>query len=75
MLLCAESFFRASLIRKESRGWFLREDYPEESKELKWINVQDVDGEMTLTEQPIPIEKYLYSPFKPGYKYIPLNER
>ena len=27
-LLCAEMFFKASLERKESLGWFLREDYP-----------------------------------------------
>ncbi|MBQ9979550.1 MAG: FAD-binding protein [Oscillospiraceae bacterium] len=54
MLLCAEMFFKASLLRKESRGWFLREDYPEHSDELKWYSFENVNGEMVPSEETVP---------------------
>ena len=40
-VLSAEMQFKASQMRKESRGWFLREDYPETDNKnwLKWIIV------------------------------------
>jgi succinate dehydrogenase / fumarate reductase flavoprotein subunit len=65
MVTCAEMFYRTSLERKESRGWHLREDYPEmENKNfLKWILVQDKEGEMVISTEDIPIERY---PVKPG---------
>jgi succinate dehydrogenase / fumarate reductase flavoprotein subunit len=64
MVTSAEMFFRASLERKESRGWFLREDYPETDNKnwLKWIVIQDNKDEMTLSTENIPIETY---PIKP----------
>ncbi|MBP2654609.1 MAG: SdhA [Firmicutes bacterium] len=64
MVLSAEMFFKAALLRKESRGWFLREDYPATDNEnwLKWITVKDVNGEMTFGTENVPIEKY---PIKP----------
>ena len=64
MVLCAEMFFRAASLRKESRGWFLREDYPNMDNEnwLKWITLKNLDGKMTLGTEDIPIEKY---PIKP----------
>ena len=62
MLICAELFFRASLLRKESRGWFLREDYPEKANELKWYVMQNVDGQMTSKEEDVPIDGYAYKP-------------
>ena len=39
MVLSAEMQFRAAAMRTESRGWFLREDYPEMDNKnwLKWI--------------------------------------
>jgi succinate dehydrogenase/fumarate reductase flavoprotein subunit len=51
-------------MRKESRGWFLREDYPEMDNKnwLKWIIAKCVDGELTLTTEDVPIEKW---PVKP----------
>lgn len=55
MLLCAEMFFSASLLRKESRGWFLREDYPEHSDELKWYSFTNVDGKLVPSEEAVPI--------------------
>ena len=36
MVLSAELHYRASLMRKESRGWFLREDYPERD-DANWL--------------------------------------
>jgi hypothetical protein len=64
MALCAEMFYRASLERKESRGWFVREDYPETDNAnwLKWIILQDKDGEIEVSTERIPIERY---PIKP----------
>ncbi|MBC7253213.1 MAG: FAD-dependent oxidoreductase [Actinobacteria bacterium] len=64
MVLCAEMFYRASLLRKESRGWFLREDYPDtdNSNWLKWIILQDREGEMALWTEDIPLERYPYRP-------------
>lgn len=62
MLICAELFFRASLLRKESRGWFLREDYPEKEAVIKWYTMQNVDGNMTSGEEIVPIDTYVYKP-------------
>ncbi|NPV60550.1 MAG: FAD-dependent oxidoreductase [Actinobacteria bacterium] len=64
MVLCAEMFYRASLERKESRGWFVREDYPEtdDAGWLKWIVLREEGGEMRLAAEDIPIERY---PLKP----------
>ena len=63
MLLCAELFFRASLERKESRGWFLREDYPEHGKDLYWVTCQQGPGGSIVTgKDAVPIERYKYQP-------------
>ncbi len=64
MALCAEMFYRASLTRKESRGWFFREDYPEtdDTNWLKWIILEEQEGEMVISTEDIPIERY---PIKP----------
>lgn len=64
MVLSAEMQFKGASMRKESRGWFLREDYPQMDNEnwLKWIICEDVDGEMTFSTEDVPIEDY---PVKP----------
>jgi succinate dehydrogenase/fumarate reductase flavoprotein subunit len=63
MLLCSEMFFKTSLERKESLGWFLREDYPERSSEgLQWVTVQNEGGEVTLGKERVPLESYPYQP-------------
>ena len=63
MLICAELFFRSSLLRKETRGWFQREDYPErDDSAIKWINMLNVNGEMVASEEPVPIDRYQYKP-------------
>jgi succinate dehydrogenase flavoprotein subunit len=64
MALCAEMFFRASLAREESRGWHLREDFPErdDARWLKWILVQDKEGDMSLSAEDVPIGDYPHQP-------------
>jgi succinate dehydrogenase / fumarate reductase flavoprotein subunit len=64
MTLCAELFYRASLERKESRGWFVREDYPaiDNTNWLKWIVLEEKDGEMAVSTEDIPIARYPIRP-------------
>jgi succinate dehydrogenase/fumarate reductase flavoprotein subunit len=64
MVLSAEMQFRSAALRKESRGWFLREDYPETDNAnwLKWIIVKRQGDEMTFTTEDVPYEKW---PVKP----------
>lgn len=60
MVLSAQMHFFASEERKESRGWFLREDYPEMDNEnwLKWIIIQKENDRMTMHTEPVPLEKW-----------------
>ena len=53
MLFCAELFFRASLERKESIGWFVREDYPDPPEELRWVKIENDGGAPKLTWEPV----------------------
>ncbi|MCQ2529817.1 MAG: FAD-binding protein [Lachnospiraceae bacterium] len=67
MVLSCEMHLKAASMRHESRGWFLREDFPLMDNEnwLKWIIVKNVDGEMTLTTEDVPIDKYPVKPLGP----------
>lgn len=64
MIICAEALFRASLMRKETRGSNIREDYPERDDDnwLKWIIVKKENDKINLRAEPVPIEKYKYKP-------------
>ncbi|MBN2027524.1 MAG: FAD-dependent oxidoreductase [Actinobacteria bacterium] len=64
MALCAEMFYRAALERRESRGWFVREDYPlrDDANWLKWIVLEDEEGEMAVSSEDIPIARYPIRP-------------
>ena len=63
-VICAEMYFRASLDRKESRGWHLREDFEARNDQdfMNWIVLQDRGGEMALTHEPLPVANYQYLP-------------
>lgn len=65
MVLCAEMQFRSSDMRKESRGWFLREDYTQMDNKnwLKWIVVQCKNGEMTFRTEDVPYKKWKVQPY------------
>ena len=63
MLLCAEMFFRASLERKDSIGWFLREDYPAPPEKLEWITIgNEGGGAPKIIREPVPVDRYPLRP-------------
>jgi len=70
LVLGAEMLIRASLFRKESRGTFYREDYPDRDDEnwLKWVVLKDERGEMKLWTVPVLKEFW-------GDASIPHDER
>jgi len=76
MVLSAELHYRASALRKESRGWFLREDYPErdDANWLKWIDVENKDGEMTFSTTRVPVECWPVKPDKAVIPSVPVTE-
>jgi succinate dehydrogenase/fumarate reductase flavoprotein subunit len=66
MVVGAEMFYRASMMRTESRGFHLREDYldMDDTNWLKWIIIQNVDGEMVLRTEDISLGDYDCQPDK-----------
>lgn len=64
MVLGAEMFYRASLMRTESRGFHYREDYPQMDNRswLKWIIIENDNGKMELHTEDIPLDRYPYKP-------------
>jgi succinate dehydrogenase / fumarate reductase flavoprotein subunit len=64
MATCAETLYQASLMRTETRGTNIREDYPERDDKnwLKWINHQERRRENEALDQARLLEKYRYKP-------------
>ena len=65
MALNAEMILRASLFRKESRGWHFREDYPDRDDKnwLVWSQIiRGTDGTMELSKIEVPAK---WRPEKP----------
>lgn len=61
IIVCAEIFYAACKERKESRGWFIREDYPHTDNEnwLKWVVVtRGEDGAPVTSTEDIPMAEY-----------------
>jgi succinate dehydrogenase/fumarate reductase flavoprotein subunit len=64
MVLAAEMLFRASLKRRESRGWFIREDYPDrdDRNPPRWVVLERQGDQMAVSTEDLPIEGYKYRP-------------
>lgn len=65
MVCSAKILYHASLLRKETRGSHLRQDYKERNDAdwLKWITLyKAADGTMAFRYDPIPMKDYKYKP-------------
>ena len=69
MVTCAEMFLRSALLRTESRGSHLREDFPEidNINWLKWIVLSQAKGGIKVSTEDIPIEAYPVRPERKKY--------
>ncbi len=72
----AELHYLASDMRKESRGWFLREDYPEmdNAEWFKWIDAKYVDGKIELSTEELPTEDWFITKEELITGLVPVTE-
>jgi succinate dehydrogenase / fumarate reductase flavoprotein subunit len=64
MALAAELTYKAALLRQESRGQHIREDFPsrDDKNWRKWIIIEQREGVPHLFTEPVPLEKYELKP-------------
>lgn len=64
MVLCAQLFFKTSVLREESRGWFYREDFESrnDANWLKWTTVSNDEGAFKIDYVDVPIASYPNQP-------------
>jgi len=64
MITSCEIMIRSSLMRKESRSFHFREEYPETNNKewLKWVIAEKKNGEIVTFTEDIPIQNYKYQP-------------
>lgn len=74
MVLGSEISLKACLLRKESRGYHYREDYPQRDDPawLAWIKMKQVDGQLKLWKEPIP-QKWWPDLSKPYAERYPMR--
>ncbi|MBN1905568.1 MAG: FAD-binding protein [Deltaproteobacteria bacterium] len=64
MTYCSEIYMKSALERKETRGWHVREDYPDQDDNnwRKWITARMENGKLKLSTEKIPFQNYKYNP-------------
>ena len=64
MALSSEISIRCGLVREESRNFHIRKEFPAKDNKnwLKWILADNVDGQIVISTEDVPIEKYKHQP-------------
>lgn len=64
MTYCSEIYLKTALARTETRGWHVREDFPDRDDKnwRKWISGKQVNGKLELSTEDIPYQSYKFNP-------------